>query len=475
MLDFDNLLRQLHRREASELRLLPDRSPQLILGNTASRLDLPEAPAGWLSELARQLMDVDRAEAFSQGYSVSFAFDWPDLGGFDMTVNGTPDAPQVSVRPQIDRTTFTIDPSMAVVGPDPGTQAPSALVEALAKAVKLGASDVHLGDNEPPMARLAGNLVPLKGLRISAMPIRPLVEVMLTTTGRRRLTDGGAVDFSFSVEGIGRFRGNAYRALKGYNLAIRSLPETIPTLEDLRLPRSLTELVEFREGLVLFTGPTGSGKSATMASLLQHVNRSRPCHVITLEDPIEFVHPRHTAVVRQREVGTHVESFATGLRDALREDPDVILVGEMRDLETISLAITAAETGHLVLSTLHANRAHSAMDRMVDVFPEHSKAQVRLQLSESLRAIVAQRLLPQADGKGRIAALEVLRNNNAIANNIREQRANQIPSVMQTHREQGMWVFERHLAALAKKGLITDEVARAYAGDQSLFQTYMQS
>jgi twitching motility protein PilT len=475
MLDLESLLRLLQRREASELRLVVGRSPMLIVGNSASRLDLPAVEAGWLKEVARQLMGPDREEALTQGYSVSFAYKWPEVGAFDMQVSGTPDAPQISVRPQIDRANMTIEQSSIAAGPESGLDVPKPLAEALRAAVELGASDIHLGDGDPPMARIDGLLRPLRDVRVATMPVRPLVEVMLTAVGRRRLADGGAVDFSFSLEGVGRFRGNAYRAVKGYNLAIRTLPETIPTLEDLRLPRALAELTEFPNGLVLFTGPTGSGKSATMAALVQHINRTRPVHIITLEDPIEFVHPRHTAVVRQREVGVHVESFADGLRDALREDPDVILVGEMRDLETISLAITAAETGHLVLSTLHANRAFSAMDRMVDVFPEHRQAQTRIQLSESLRAVVAQRLIPQADGSGRIAALEVLRNNHAVAHNIREQRAAQIPSIMQTHREQGMWVFERHLAALARKKLITVEVAKIYAGDQQLLETYMQS
>jgi len=210
-----------------------------------------------------------------------------------------------------------------------------------------------------------------------------------------------------------------------------------------------------------------------MAALLGIINERRPVHIITLEDPIEFVHQRQQALIRQREVGLHVESFAEGLRDALREDPDVILVGEMRDKETIQLALTAAETGHLVLSTLHSNRASSACERIVDVFPEHQQSQIRVQLAESLRAVVAQRLLPQKDGKGRIAALEVLRINHAVGNHIREQRTNQIPSVMQTHREEGMWVLERHLAALVKKDQITLETARAHAADLQLFETYM--
>jgi twitching motility protein PilT len=473
VLELESLLQMLHNREANELRLVSGQSPHLIVGNQSSRIALPPVEAGWLRNLVGGLLGPDRLAALESTGLVGFAQAVGDLGMFDMQVQGTIDEPVLLVRPQIDRTAMTIDPAMAVAGPEAGLQAPPALREALAQAVARGASDIHLGDGDPPMVRIAGLLAPLVECQVANVPIRPLVETMLTSVGRRRLADGAAVDFSFSVDGVGRFRGNAYRAVKGYNLAIRVLPQDIPTLQELRLPRSLTELTEFTNGLVLVCGPTGSGKSATVAALLGHINERRPIHIITLEDPIEFVYTRKTAMVRQREVGVHVNSFAEGLRDALREDPDVILVGEMRDLETISLALTAAETGHLVLSTMHSNRASTACERIVDVFPEHQQSQVRLQLAESLRAVVAQRLLPEANDQGRIAALEVLRVNHAVANNIREQRVNQIPSVMQTHREQGMWVLERHLAALAKKGMITAETARAHAGDAQLLQTYM--
>jgi len=471
VLEFDSLLQLLHRREANELRLVAGESPQLIVGNRASRIALPSVEECWLRNLVAEMLGPDRLSALEETGLVGFAHSLDDLS-FDIQVRGSADEPTMSVRPQIDRTALTIDPTVAS-GPESSLPVPPALREALSQAVARGASDIHLGDGEPPMARIAGLLTPLIDLQIANTPVRPLVESMLTSVGRRHLADGAAVDFSFSVDEIGRFRGNVYRAVKGYCLAIRVLPAGIPTLAQLRLPRSLGDLVDVANGLVLVTGPTGSGKSATLAALLGTLNESRPIHIITLEDPIEFVHQRKQAVVRQREVGIHVASFAEGLRDALREDPDVILVGEMRDLDTISLALTAAETGHLVLSTLHSNRAATACERIVDVFPEHQQSQVRLQLAESLRAVVAQRLLPQADGKGRIAALEVLKVNHAVSNNIREKRVNQIPSVMQTHREEGMWVMERHLAALVKKSMISLETARAHCADVALFETYM--
>jgi twitching motility protein PilT len=471
VLEFETLLQLLHRRGANELRLTVGKSPQLIVGSSASRIALPDVESSWLRNQVSSLLGSDRMKALVQHGIVGFAHPYQDLV-FDIQVNGTPDDPELIVRPQIDRTLLTIDPTMAV-GPEDSLPVPRALRECLAQAVARGASDIHLGDGEVPMARVAGLLTNLVDLDVANTPIRPLVESMLTSVGRRRLADGAAVDFSFSVEGIGRFRGNAYRAVKGFNVAFRVLPMEIPTLAQLRLPRSLGELTEFPNGLVLVTGPTGSGKSATMAALVGILNETKAIHIITLEDPIEFVHTRKRALIRQREVGVHVASFAEGLRDALREDPDVILVGEMRDRETISLALTAAETGHLVLSTLHSNRAFTACDRIIDVFPEHQQSQIRVQLAESLRAVVAQRLLPQKDGKGRIAGLEVLRVNHAVGNNIRDQRINQIPSVMQTHRDEGMWVLERHLAALVKKDLIAIETARAHAADVELFETYL--
>ena len=474
-LNFPDLLQLLNHREAAELRLRGGHSPQLVVGNRASRVALPAVSVEWLRSEVATLLGSDRMDALGRTGLVGFAYSLEGAGSFDVLVSGTREEPLLSVRPQIDRTTMTIDPGGGMSSPEAGLVPPPALRSALMLAASEGASDVHLGDGDPPMIRVSGLLRPLVGAEVEGLPIRPLVEAMITSVGRRRLADGAAVDFSFSVHGVGRFRANAYRAVRGYNLAIRMLPDEIPSLQDLSLPSSLAQLTEFPNGLVLFTGPTGSGKSATMAALVAHLNKTRPIHIITLEDPIEFVHERQQAVVRQREVGVHVASFAEGLRDALREDPDVILVGEMRDLETISLALTAAETGHLVFSTLHSNRAANTIDRIVDVFPEHRQAQVRLQLSEALRAVVAQRLLPRADVSARIPALEVLRVNHAVAHNIREGRAHQIPSIMQTHREEGMWVLERHLAALVRKGLLAEATARAHATDLHLLETYLSS
>ena len=440
-----------------------------------SRLGLPETDPDWLADLAAELMGEDRRGVFGASGEVSFAYRIADLGTFDVQVKGAVDRPMLIVRPEVDRTLKTINLPDVLASPEEGLQVPSELQRSLAIAHAAGASDVHLGDGAPPVMRVGGVLSTMDGAPVRGMRVRPLVEAMLTAVGRRRLSEGLAVDFSFAVDGVGRCRGNAYRALKGFNLAVRLLPETVPSLRDLRLPGSLATLTDHQNGLILFVGPTGSGKSASMAALVNHINQSRAVHVITLEDPIEFVHAQSRALVRQREVGVHVGSFAEGLRDALREDPDVILVGEMRDLETIQLAITAAETGHLVISTLHASRAPTTIDRIVDVFPEHRQSQVRLQLAESLRGVIAQRLLPARDGSRRVAALEVLRNNKAVANHIRESRIHQLPSVMQTSRQEGMWVLERHLAALFKRDVVAEEVARIHAEDQELFDSYVRS
>lgn len=475
MFDFDALLGLLHRRDASELRITPGASPQLVTGAAISRLGLPATDSDWLGDLAFELMGEDRRKAFLDGGEVSFAYRIAELGSFDVRVLGPSHAPSLIVRPEVDRTMMTIDPETVLTAPEEGLEVPDSLRATLELANDVGASDLHLGDGGPPVMRVGGVLTTMPMAPVAGKRVRPLVEAMLTAVGRRRLADGLAVDFSFSVDGVGRCRGNAYRALKGFNLAVRVLPETVPTLRDLRLPGSLASLAEFPSGLVLFVGPTGSGKTASMAALVNHINQTRAVHIITLEDPIEFVHNRNQALVRQREVGVHVASFSEGLRDALREDPDVILVGEMRDLETIQLALTAAETGHLVISTLHASRAPTTIDRIVDVFPEHRQSQIRLQLAECLRGIVAQRLLPGADGTGRIAALEVLRNNKAVANHIRESRSFQLPSVMQTSREGGMWVLERHLAALFKRGVVSEDVARVHVEDQELFDSYVRS
>ncbi|MBW2349502.1 MAG: PilT/PilU family type 4a pilus ATPase, partial [Deltaproteobacteria bacterium] len=266
-------------------------------------------------------------------------------------------------------------------------------------------------------------------------------------------------DFAYEIPGLARFRANVFQERKGYGGAFRIIPTQIKTIRELNLPESIQTLARMKNGLVLVTGPTGSGKSTTLAAMIDLINKERNYHIITLEDPIEFIHPRGKCLIHQRQVGLHAESFASALRAALREDPDVILVGEMRDLETIHLALTAAETGLLVLGTLHTSSAAKTVDRIIDVFPTNQQAQIRTMLSESLRGVVAQLLLKRAGGQGRAAAVEVMITNQAVKNLIREGKTYQISSVIQTGKGSGMQTMEGHIRSLVEAGMVAQEEA----------------
>lgn len=274
--------------------------------------------------------------------------------------------------------------------------------------------------------------------------------------------DNGEIDFSYGLAGVSRFRVNAYHQRGNVALAVRVIPQRVPFMEELGLPPVLKSFVERPQGLVIITGPTGSGKSTTLAALVNHLNETRQLHILTLEDPIEYLHRHQRSMVNQREVGSDTKAFARGLRAALREDPDVILVGELRDLETMATAVAAAETGHLVLTTLHTPDAPQTVDRMIDSFPPEQQRQIRLQLSSVLVGIVGQRLLPRKDGQGRVAACEILVNTPAIANLIRSEKIHQIRGVLQTSRQLGMQTLEMSLEDLVRQGLISPEVAQEY-------------
>jgi len=282
-----------------------------------------------------------------------------------------------------------------------------------------------------------------------------LILEILSEKQRENFLEEWDLDCSYPLKGVGRFRLNAFRQRRGVGAVFRRIPEDIQTIEELGLPEHLVNLLDISEGLILVTGPTGSGKSTTLASLIHTINMSQRAHIITIEDPIEFVHHNEQSLINQREVSSHTRSFHQALRAALREDPDVILVGELRDLETISLALTAAETGHLVLATLHTNSATKTVDRIIDVFPEVQQAQIRMMLSESLRGVVAQTLVHRADGNGRVPVIEVLVNIPAVANLIREGKTHQINSSMQTGGALGMITFEASVSELVRKGIIT--------------------
>src|SRR5216684_7993905 len=335
-----------------------------------------------------------------------------------------------------------------------------------------GASDLHLTSGSAPFMRIHGDMVKLNYRLVSPETCQTLIFEILTDAQKELFAENMDLDLSYPLAGVGRFRVNVFMHRHGIASAFRLIPETIKTISELDLPEQLASLIDASEGLVLVTGPTGSGKSTTLASLIHTINENQQAHIITIEDPIEFVHENRRCLISQRELNSHTKSFGAALRAALREDPDIILVGEMRDLETISLAITAAETGHLVFGTLHTNSAIKTIDRVIDVFPEGQQSQIRVMFSESLRGVVAQALLPRADHQGRIAVVEVLVNVPAVANLIREGKTHQIASVMQTGRAHGMVTFEGAVHDLIQRNLISQEdgasfLRRRVAGRQT--------
>ena len=330
------------------------------------------------------------------------------------------------------------------------------------------ATDLLLTAGAPPFVRIDGELQRIDGEPSLAPPdVERIVNAMLTDEQRAAFGRARDIDFSFNWSGRARFRGNAFLQRGSVGLALRLIPYEIPTLNDIRLPKPAQAFVDAPQGLVLVTGPTGSGKSTTLASMIDHINARRPCHILTIEDPIEYVHQHRRAAVNQREVGEDTESFHRALRSALREDPDVLLVGEMRDLETIQIALTIAETGHLVFATLHTNDTAQTLDRIVDVFPGDRQSQIRVQLANSLVGIIGQRLAPKIGG-GRVAAFEVLVGTYAVRNLIREGKTRQIRNVVATGQKQGMQTLEVALSALVRDGVVTydDAVALSLYPDE---------
>jgi twitching motility protein PilT len=327
--------------------------------------------------------------------------------------------------------------------------------ELLEIAVEKGASDLHLTVGAAPILRINGELVPLEGEgAYSPDDLQAILWPAIEEPYQEIYEEQGEVDFSLSLPGVGRFRCNLYRQRGSIGIAVRIVSATIPSLDELGLPPVVQVLCQKRNGLILVTGPAGSGKSTTLAAMIDLINSSRPNVIITLEDPIEYLHRHRLSVVNQREVGHDTKSFASGLRAALREDPDVILVGEMRDLETMSTAINAAETGHLVLSTVHTRGATWAVERLVSVFPAHQQQQVRMQLASVLQGVISQLLLPRLDGKGMVPAVEVLVQTPAVANIIREGKPHQLKAAMEIGARHGMQTMEAALAELVRRGLV---------------------
>lgn len=352
--------------------------------------------------------------------------------------------------------------------------------ELLKSAVAEGASDIHLAVGTPPAFRLNGKLTRWapEGVlhpNLTQQDTLEAAKTLMTSEQFEAWQQKGELDFSYAIAGVGRFRVNAYRQRGCISIALRPVPFKIPPLESLGLPQVVTTLADKANGLVLVTGPTGSGKSTTLAALINKINQERYCHIITIEDPIEYLYQHQKSVIDQREVGSDTLSLNGALRACLRQDPDVILVGEMRDLETISTAVTAAETGHLVFATLHTNSAAQTIDRIIDVFPPGQQEQIKVQLSTTLQGVVTQQLLPHSSGKGRVLAAEVMIVNPAIRNLIREGKSHQIPTVLQTGSRFGMQTMDMALRELVKAGKVTAETAQKYSSDPENFSRMAHS
>lgn len=349
-----------------------------------------------------------------------------------------------------------------------------AKIDALFKMMKQqGASDLHISSGSPPLFRLNGEMEKLNFPALNNDQAKALLFEILSEEQRADFEDRRDLDFAYELQGVARFRGNVMDTYRGIGGVFRMIPSKILSADELKLPPGIRKLTQLKKGLVLVTGPTGSGKSTTLAAMIDLINSTRKEHILTLEDPLEFIHPNKESLINQRQIGQHSQSFTSALRAALREDPDVILVGEMRDLETISLAMTAAETGHLVYGTLHTNSAPKTIDRIIDVFPKDSQEQVRTMLGESLKGVVCQQLLRTADGKGRIAAHEILIANAAVANLIREGKTFQIPSILQTGRGDGMQMMDQCLMELLKAKTVTPDEAYRCAVEKRTFEQFL--
>jgi len=338
-----------------------------------------------------------------------------------------------------------------------------------------GASDLHLTSGQPPALRIRGEIERIKYKVLDSDDLRGMLYEIAPEQKIKSFEESGDIDFGYEIPGLARYRANFFMQKNGVAAVFREIPSAIMTAEQLGLPEVVSKMATLPRGLVLVTGPTGSGKSTTLAAVVDVANRARKDHIITVEDPIEFVHQSQSCIVNHREVGVHTNSFSTALRGALREDPDIILVGEMRDLETISLAVEAASTGHLVFSTLHTSSAYKTVDRVIEVFPSSEQPLIRSTLADGLRAVIAQVLFKRIDRKGRVVALEILIANPAVRNLIREAKTHQIPSMIQTGKKYGMILLDDSIMALYTKGMVSAEEAYAKANDKGRFRPLLKS
>ena len=468
----DELFRELIESGGQMLRLQPGAPPTVMDDNKASPLDLPVLSEDELTGIARTLLDTDPPPNESAPNTWDGHRNAGILGRFDFRIRLHKEQYAIAIRAGLNEGASSRTPATNPSTKKDIQSRERSLENLLRDGARTNASDVLVTAGAPATFRIDGVLRTVDGAVFTSEEIQHSLASILTPERLIALEESGSIDAAFEVPDDNRhapirFRLNLFHHLGGLGAAFRIIHDTIPSFTDLHLPSQVADLVQFNHGLVLITGPTGSGKSTTLCALLEHINQTQQRHIITLEDPIEFLFTRKDSVIHQREVGHHVNSFATGLRAALREDPDIILVGEMRDKETIQAAITAAETGHLVLSSLHCGSAAQAVDRMIDIFDENQQNQARLQLSDVLRAVVTQRLVRTASGIGRVPAVEIMRINPAISNLIREKKSHMMTNQIQTGRSEGMLPFDTSLVQLVRSRHITLESALSMANDRT--------
>jgi twitching motility protein PilT len=455
----DPFLAVLREQGADSLRLAAGQPIALKKDGTLRPITRESLTAPQILGLLREISPPELAERLAGNVEVAFTYDGPE-GAVEVRVAPVDGALSATLRAVLPRR-----PAPMVAEPD--LRGPAERMAVLCRLlVERGASDLHLRSGSPPLLRTEGHLEALPGAPLAGDEIELLLRTLMTPADFATWKQRGDIDFAHEIPGLSRFRCNAARDRHGPLAVLRTIPPTIRTADEIGLSPEVQALCQLTKGLVLVTGTTGSGKSTTLAALIDLVNRTRPDHIITIEDPIEFVHANRKALVTQRQVGVHTRSFKTALRAALREDPDVILVGEMRDLETISIALETAETGHLVFGSVHTTTAASTVDRIIDQFPVDRQSQIRVMLADSLRAVIAQTLCRRIGG-GRIAAFEVLLSTPAVANLIREGKTFQIPSVMQTGRRLGMFTLNDSLLDLVTRGVVEPREAYLRATDRA--------
>jgi twitching motility protein PilT len=480
----DTMLRALADRGAHELRLVEGARP-------AFRFDEGDRPVSQLALSRAQIVALlseiaprEHVSRLSTGQPTRFAYRHPEGRSFLVEAGGSGEGFQATAHVEeeagVDPGVTDSEPRPATAAKAPAQAAPlrlgvSTIDAYLTHMVDVGASDLHLSPGEKPMLRLHGEMAQIESVgTCSPEETARLLFPIMNPRYKQEFESTSDTDFAHEIPGVARFRCNVFVDRKGVGAVFRVIPTKVPSAEDLGLGKAITDLCYLTKGLVLVTGPTGSGKSTTLAALVDYVNRNRTDHIITIEDPIEFVHPNRSCLINQREVGTHTESFKKALRAALREDPDIVLVGEMRDLETIAIALETAETGHLVFGTLHTSTAPSTVDRIIDQFPADRQAQIRVMLSESLKGVISQVLCKKIGG-GRVAAMEILLGTPAISNLIREGKTFQIPSIMQTARKHGMLMMNDAFVDLVKRKLISPDEAYLKAVDKAGLVSQLRS